>query len=144
LAALLRFGQPPYTWAALKEVRDFGRREAWEEQRVALGRAMHADVYMTLAAAYRGLADAKARAAEVAGDAVPSDEEGFAVGSTYLTTNQSFFYLSLLLHMPPIWKPRARRALRREVSAQVANLRGQDRNYRAFRVKYGRGREASG
>jgi hypothetical protein len=134
--ALIELGQKP-TWMTIRRARDFGKRQAWEQNRATLGYALVPDAYMTLAVAYRGLTHAAGRAAEDPADVEPSEQEGRAVAGTYLALNRGLAYLSLLLHMPPALRPLARRKLKRDVKAQVEHLLLQDANYQEFMAKYG-------
>jgi hypothetical protein len=135
-AALIELGQEP-TWMTLRRARDFGKRQAWEQHRATLGYALVPDGYMTLAVAYRGLAHAAGRAAEDPADVEPSERDGKAVAGTYLALNRGLAYLSLLLHMPSVLLPLARRKLKRDVTTQVEHLLLRDENYQEFMAKYG-------
>jgi hypothetical protein len=97
MPAMLQLGKL-HTWGALNLAHDFGKREAWEQNRATLGHALHPDGYMTLAAAYSGLAGAAERAAREPSTGKPSEEEGMSVATTYLTMNRGLSYLGVLVH----------------------------------------------
>jgi hypothetical protein len=50
------------TWGAVLRGHEFGKRTAWDENRATLGHALTSDGYMSIAAAYSGLAQAVVRA----------------------------------------------------------------------------------
>lgn len=137
MPAMLQLGKQ-HTWGALNLAHDFGKREAWEQNRATLGHALHPDGYMTLAAAYSGLAGAAERAAREPSTGNPSEEEGMSIATTYLTMNRGLSYLGLLVHQLSRFKPCARRKFRRDSQAHIDDLLRRD----ALSGLHGRARKA--
>jgi hypothetical protein len=52
MPAMLKLGEQQ-TWGSLNLAHDFGKREAWEQNRAVLGHALPPEDYMTLAALQR-------------------------------------------------------------------------------------------
>lgn len=137
MPAMLQLGKRQ-TWGALNLAHDFGKCEAWEQNRATLGHALHPDGYMTLAAAYSGLTGAAARAAREPSASKLSDDEGMSIATTYLTMSRGLSYLGLLVHQPSRLKPRARRKFRRDTQAHIDDLLHKDTRYQDFMAEHGR------
>lgn len=135
--ALLQLGKQ-HTWGALNLAHDFGKREAWQQNRATLGHALHPDGYMALAAAYSGLAGAADRASREAPDVKVSDDVGMSIATTYLTLNRGLSYLALLVQQPSRMKPRARQKFKRDTQAHIDDLLRRDTKYQGFMAEHGR------
>ena len=124
-------------WATLRDAHDFGRRESWEQVRSTIGHSLSTDGYMTIAVAYNGLSAAVERAAGEAPGARLTDDQGWAIASTFLALNRSLSYLGLIVHMPSRWHPiRRRKARQGHVAYTEANLK-KDPKYQDFMARYG-------
>lgn len=124
-------------WGALRDAHDFGGRESWEQVRSTLGHSLSADGYMTIAVAYNGLSAAVERAAGEESGARLTDDQGWAIASTFLALNRSLSYLGLIVHMPSRWHPIRRRKARQGHGAYIeANLK-KDPKYQDFMARYG-------
>jgi hypothetical protein len=126
------------TWGPIRRARNFATRGAWEEQRSTLAHVLSVDGFISLSAAFEGLANASGAASEHANADKLTDEEGWSLGSTFLAMNRGMSYLTLLVHMPSRLRPSARRRFRREQQEHVDRLLGQDKPYQAFMAKHRR------
>jgi hypothetical protein len=125
-------------WGWLKVAQDFGCREVWLENRAILGHALDSNSYMTLAAAYTGLASARDTASHSDPEKAISEVEGETLGTTFLTINRGLSYLGLLLHRPSWWHPLARRGFNRKTQEHIDGLLEKDKKYRSFMAEHGR------
>ncbi|HVX32862.1 MAG TPA: hypothetical protein VHA80_06945 [Solirubrobacterales bacterium] len=126
------------TWGWLSVAHEFGRRDAWDENRAILGHAIDPDAYMAIAAGYSGLTSARDTAARGDFSAPITDVQGESLATTYLTINRGLSYLGPLLHRPSWWHPRARRAFDRKTRQHIRSLLEKDRKYQDFMAKHGR------
>jgi len=127
------------TWGTIRRARNFASRRAWEEQRSTLAHVLSVDGFISLSAAFEGLANAAGAAAEhVDGDPL-TDKEGLSLASTFLAMNRGLSFLTILVHMPSWFRPIKRRRFRREQQEDVDRLLAEDKPYQDFMAKHGRG-----
>jgi hypothetical protein len=124
-------------WGTLGQAHDFGKRQTWEQSRSTLGHALGTDGYLTLAAAYNGLSAAADRASVESPGTKLSDEQGWAIASTFLALNRALSYLGLIVHAPSRWTPIARQKFRRAHQAFVEDNLKQDPKYQEFMAQHG-------
>jgi hypothetical protein len=117
------------TWRPIRRARNFASRGAWEEQRSILAHVLSVDGFISLSAAFEGLANASGVAAEHADEDPLTDEEGWALASTFLAMNRGLSHLTLLVHMPSRLRQIKRHRFRREQQEHVNQLLGKDKPY---------------
>jgi hypothetical protein len=126
------------TWAPIKAGRNFAKRGAWEEHRRALAHSLSTPAYISLSAAFEGLAHAVDGAAERADDTPLTDAEGWPLASTFLAMNRGMSYLTLLVDLPPRWRPVRRLVFKRAQQDHVEKLLAEDVPYQEFMRRHGR------
>jgi hypothetical protein len=124
-------------WGTLSQAHDFGERKTWEQSRSTLGHALGTDGYLTIAVAYNGLSAAAAHARGASPEAKLSDEQGWAIASTFLALNRALSYLGLIVHAPSRWKPIAHKKFRRTHRIFVEDNLKQDPKYQEFMARHG-------
>ncbi len=124
-------------WGTLGFAHEFGKRKSWEENRSTLGHALSTDGYMTIAVAYNGLSVLAERATGESPEARLTDDQGWAVASTFLALNRALSFLGLIVHLPSRRHPIARRRLRRVHQTYLEQNLKQDPRYQDFMAQYG-------
>ncbi|HTU79477.1 MAG TPA: hypothetical protein VMF09_12030 [Solirubrobacteraceae bacterium] len=121
-------------WGALNQSHDFGMRQAWEQNRAILGHSLSPERYVTIAAAYTGLAGAVDRALQVPPQQKVSDEENELLGSTYFAIGQAIAELDRFISRPSRLMPLARWhwTFERDVPAKIMRLAYADTEIEAF------------
>jgi hypothetical protein len=126
------------TWRPIKVARNFASRGSWEEHRGTLAHSISTPAYISLSGAFEGLAHAADGAAERADDAPLTDAEGWPLASTFLAMNRGMSYLTLLVDVPPRWRPVRRLVFKRAQQAHADDLLEKDVPYQEFMKRHGR------
>jgi len=127
------------TWTPIRAARNFATRDSWEEHRATLAHSVSMDGYVSLSAAFEGLAHAASGATE-RGDGTPlTDAEGWSLASTFLAMNRGMSYLTLLVGLPPRWRPVRRFLFKRTQQAHADKLLAEDVPYQEFMRRHGPG-----
>jgi hypothetical protein len=118
------------TWAPIRTARNLGSRASWEKHRGTLAHSLSTPAFISLSAAFEGLTHAAGAAAERPDDARLTDAEGWSLASTFLAMNRGMSYLTLLVDVPPRWRPTpSRRPRQAPIGIRSVNSpRGVDRN----------------
>jgi hypothetical protein len=127
------------TWTPIRAARNFAARESWEEHRATLTHSLSTAAYISLSAAFEGLTHAAGAAAERGGTPL-TDAEGWSLASTFLAMNRGMSYLTLLVDMPPRWRPIRRFLFKRSQQAHADELLAKDVPYQEFMRRHGRTR----